>query len=159
MENNKHPTFSNGNISYVELSSRDINESSSFYNKVFDWEIRTRGDGSVAFDDAVNEASGTWRTYRKPSIELGLLVHSGSQKMIDLLKFVFDAKELRRYDMPDGKIMHAEIQDDDLVIMISGSSDKFPPNQHLIQVYVPNVDDTFNKTISMRNCCLSKKIF
>jgi len=75
MDHQTHPTFANGKISYLELPSRDINESSSFYNKVFGWEIRTRSDGSVAFDDAVNEVSGTWRTDRKPSTELGLLVH------------------------------------------------------------------------------------
>ena len=73
MDNQTHPTFANGKICYIELPSRDINESSSFYNKVFGWEIRTRDDGSVAFDDAVNEVSGTWRTDRKPSTELGLL--------------------------------------------------------------------------------------
>ncbi len=70
-----HPTFRNGKIYYIELPSNDINKSSSFYNKVFGWEIRTRDDGSVAFNDTVNEVSGTWRTDRKPSTEIGLLVH------------------------------------------------------------------------------------
>ncbi|MEJ7676911.1 MAG: VOC family protein [Segetibacter sp.] len=75
MDNQTHPTFGNGKICYIELPSRDINESSNFYSKVFGWEIRIRSDGSVAFDDAVNEVSGTWRTDRKPLTELGLLVH------------------------------------------------------------------------------------
>jgi predicted enzyme related to lactoylglutathione lyase len=75
MPNQSHPTFANGKICYIELPSRDINESSSFYNKVFGWQIRTRDDGSVAFDDAVGEVSGTWRTDRYPSKEVGLLVH------------------------------------------------------------------------------------
>lgn len=75
MDTQTHPTFANGKICYIELPSRDIKESSSFYNKIFGWEIRTRDDGSVAFDDAVNEVSGTWRTDRKPSTELGLLIH------------------------------------------------------------------------------------
>ena len=34
-----------------------------------------RDDGSIAFDDAVNQVSGTWRTDRKPSNEFGILVH------------------------------------------------------------------------------------
>ncbi|MEO6329909.1 MAG: VOC family protein [Ginsengibacter sp.] len=75
MESNNHPTFANGKICYLELPSRDISESSTFYNRVFGWQIRTRSDGSVAFDDSVHEVSGTWRTDRKPSTELGLLVH------------------------------------------------------------------------------------
>ena len=76
------------------------------------------------------------------------LVVAGAQKMIDLLKQVFDAKELRKYDMPDGTIMHAEVQIDDSVIMIGDASDKFPPNQLLIHVYVPDVDKTYQKAIA-----------
>lgn len=49
-------------------------------------------------------------------------VVNGAQKSIDLLKQIFDAKELKRYDMPDETIMHAEIRIDDSVIMIGDSS-------------------------------------
>jgi uncharacterized protein len=75
MNNNSHPSFGNGKICYLELPSHDLQESSSFYHAVFQWEIRKRGDGSVAFDDGVNEVSGTWRTDRKPVTEIGILVH------------------------------------------------------------------------------------
>jgi len=75
MENASHPTFGNGKICYIELPSKDIKESASFYEKVFNWQIRTRGDGAVSFDDAVTEVSGTWRTDRKPVTELGILIH------------------------------------------------------------------------------------
>jgi len=75
MSNNSHPKFGNGKICYLELPSRNIDESSSFYHGVFDWEIRRRGDGSVAFDDGVGEVSGTWRTDRKPTTEIGMLIH------------------------------------------------------------------------------------
>jgi uncharacterized protein len=76
MDNNQnHPTFGNGKICYIELPSRNIAESSSFYNNVFGWTIRTRDDGSAAFDDSIGEVSGTWRTDRKPFTELGTLVH------------------------------------------------------------------------------------
>lgn len=72
---------------------------------------------------------------------------NGGQKFIDLMKEIFNAKELRRYDMPDGSIMHAEIQIDDSVIMIGDSSEKFPPVQIVMHVYVPNVDETFQKAV------------
>ena len=72
---------------------------------------------------------------------------SGGQKFIDLMKEIFNAKELRRYDMPNGSIMHAEIQIDDSVIMIGDSSEKFPPVQIVMHVYVPNVDETFRKAV------------
>ncbi len=72
---------------------------------------------------------------------------NGAQKLIDLLKTIFDAKELRRYSNPDGTIMHAEIQVDDSVIMLGDSSEKFPPVQLVMHVYVPNVDETFEKAV------------
>ena len=72
---------------------------------------------------------------------------NGAQKLIDLMKKIFNAKELRRYDMPDGTIMHAEIQIDDSVIMLGDSSDKFPPIPMVMHVYVANVDETFEIAI------------
>lgn len=80
---------------------------------------------------------------------------NGAQKLIDLLKQLFNATELRRYDMPDGTIMHAELQIDDSVVMIGDSSEQYPPNTQLIHVYVSNVDDTFSKAINLG--CVSEK--
>jgi uncharacterized protein len=72
---NKHPTFANGKICYVEIPAIDINASASFYKAVFAWSIRERGDGQLAFDDGVGEVSGTWVRGRKPATEPGLLIH------------------------------------------------------------------------------------
>ncbi|MBC7874836.1 MAG: VOC family protein [Ferruginibacter sp.] len=77
------------------------------------------------------------------------LIVNGAQKMIDLLKAVFNAEELRRFDRPDGTIMHAEIKVDDSVLMVGDASDAYPPNQHLLHIYVPDVDETFSKAISL----------
>jgi uncharacterized protein len=75
MSNNSQPTFANGKICYMELPSRDVQESSSFYQEIFQWNVRSRSDGSAAFDDSIGEVSGTWRTDRKPSTEIGVLIH------------------------------------------------------------------------------------
>ena len=75
MSNSNHPTYANGKICYLEIPSENIDESSSFYNKVFGWNIRNRSDGAVAFDDTVNEVSGTWVLNRKPHTESGLLIY------------------------------------------------------------------------------------
>ena len=75
MENNKHPTLSNGKICYIEMPATDINGSASFYQEVFGWQIRQRGDGSIAFDDTVGEVSGTWVLGRRPATEPGLLIY------------------------------------------------------------------------------------
>ncbi|MCG3120565.1 MAG: hypothetical protein ALAOOOJD_03326 [bacterium] len=58
-----------------------------FYNAVLGWQIRKRGDGQLAFDDAVNEVSGTWVTGRKATPEPGLLVYI----MVDSVAATIDA--------------------------------------------------------------------
>jgi len=70
-----HPTIGNGKICYLEIPALDIETSSRFYTTVFGWQTRTRGDGAVAFDDAVGEVSGTWVRGRKPMTEVGLLFY------------------------------------------------------------------------------------
>ena len=73
---------------------------------------------------------------------------NGAQRFIDLMKQIFNATELRRYDMPDGSIMHAEIQIDDSVIMLGDASDKFPAVPMVVHVYVSDVDDVFKKAVN-----------
>ncbi len=73
---------------------------------------------------------------------------NGAQQFIELMQDIFAAKELRRYDNPDGTIMHAEIQIDDSVIMIGDSSEKYPPVPSVMHVYVPNVDEVVQKAIN-----------
>jgi len=69
------PPMASGKICYIEMPSRDIAGSESFYKKVFGWNIRRRGDGSVAFDDTVGEVSGSWVVGRPPMREVGLLIY------------------------------------------------------------------------------------
>jgi predicted enzyme related to lactoylglutathione lyase len=68
--------MSNGKICYLEIPANDIARSVAFYQAVFGWKTRTRGDGSIAFDDGVGEVSGTWVKGRVPySGEPGILVY------------------------------------------------------------------------------------
>ncbi|HLT72320.1 MAG TPA: VOC family protein [Cyclobacteriaceae bacterium] len=76
-------------------------------------------------------------------------VVDGAQKMVDFLKQLFNATELRRYDNPDGTIMHVEVRIDDSVVMIGDSTANYPPNTHLMHIYVPDVDTTFKKALSL----------
>ena len=87
MPNKQHPTLSNGKVCYIEIPANDINRSASFYQEVFGWRIRQRGDGSIAFDDTVGEVSGTWVVGRKASAEPGLLIYI----MVDSVAATIDA--------------------------------------------------------------------
>jgi|ERR1043166_2670996 predicted enzyme related to lactoylglutathione lyase len=69
------PTLGNGKICYVEIPSLDIARSVAFYEAVFGWKTRRRGDGSIAFDDGVGQVSGTWVLGRPASASPGLLIY------------------------------------------------------------------------------------
>jgi len=75
MTNENRPTLSNGKICYLEIPAVDVNVSVRFYQEVFGWQVRQRGDGSIAFDDTVGEVSGTWIAGRQPSGEPGILIY------------------------------------------------------------------------------------
>ncbi len=77
----------NGKICYVEIPTTNVNASAAFYQNVFGWQTRTRGDGSIAFDDAVGEVSGTWKLGRPPMTEVGLLIYI----MVDSVAATLDA--------------------------------------------------------------------
>jgi predicted enzyme related to lactoylglutathione lyase len=69
------PTLANGKICYVEIPAVDVRRSAEFYEKVFGWRLRQRGDGAIAFDDGVGEVSGTWVLGRPPATSPGLLIY------------------------------------------------------------------------------------
>lgn len=69
------PALGNGKIRYLEIPATDIARSSEFYARVFGWNIRKRGDGATAFDDAVGQVSGAWVLGRPPSNAPGLMVY------------------------------------------------------------------------------------
>jgi len=69
------PTLANGKICYLEIPATDIGRSSAFYEAVFGWQTRRRGDGALAFDDSVGEVSGSWVTGRPPSSVPSLLFY------------------------------------------------------------------------------------
>ncbi|MGC2111853.1 MAG: VOC family protein [Candidatus Korobacteraceae bacterium] len=81
------PTLANGKICYLEMPATDIAVSRRFYQQVFGWKVRTRGDGSLAFDDTTGEVSGTWVVGRPPSLTPGIW----SYIMVDSVEATVDA--------------------------------------------------------------------
>lgn len=69
------PEYRTGKICYLEIPASDIAQSADFYHRAFGWHIRERGDGATAFDDTVNEVSGTWVLGRRPASDPGIVVY------------------------------------------------------------------------------------
>ncbi|HEV7796830.1 MAG TPA: VOC family protein [Pyrinomonadaceae bacterium] len=118
MENNNQPTLANGKICYLEMPAIDINTSASFYKEVFGWQVRQRGDGSTAFDDAVGQVSGTWVPGRRAATEPGLLIYIMVDSVADTIETIvanggkivqpigMDAPEITaRFSDPAGNII------------------------------------------------------
>ena len=81
-----------------------------------------------------------------PSVSV-YVVANGTQRVIDFLKKTFDATELRRYEHPNGAIMHAEVRIDDTVVMLSEGQAGYPPFPVWLHVYVPDVDATYRRAL------------
>ena len=76
------------------------------------------------------------------------LVVSGAQGVIDFLRNAFGATELRRYDNPDGTVMHAEVRIGDTVVMIADAGGGWPAFASWLHVYVNDVDATYQRALA-----------
>jgi len=76
------------------------------------------------------------------------LIVKDAARALEFYKKIFSAKELMRFDMPDGRLGHAEIRIGDSIIMLA---DEFPEMGHRspkslggspigLAIYVPDVD-------------------
>ncbi len=74
-------------------------------------------------------------------------VVNDAAKFMELMKKIFDAKELRRYDNTDGTIMHAELMIDDSVIMFAEGNENYPPHKLMLHVYVKDVHQTYQRAL------------
>jgi predicted enzyme related to lactoylglutathione lyase len=68
------PTSQHGKICYIELPSVDPARSAQFYNQIFGWSIRTRGDGATSFDDTTGQVSGSFDPATTPASHPGFIV-------------------------------------------------------------------------------------
>ena len=90
--------------------------------------------------------STDWKPQGYTSVSVYMMV-DGAQRVIDFVKKAFDAVELRRFDGPDGKVMHAEVRIDDTVVMLADAVGGYPAFPVWLHVYVPNVDATYKKAL------------
>jgi uncharacterized glyoxalase superfamily protein PhnB len=71
-----------------------------------------------------------------------------AQHVIDFLNRAFDGMNLRRFDGPNGRIMHAEVRVGDTVVMLSDATGAYPAFPVWLHVYVPDVDATYKKALA-----------
>jgi PhnB protein len=78
------------------------------------------------------------------------LIVAGADQTIAFLVRVFGAVELRRDTYSSGKINHAEVQIDDTTIMLADEGGGWPAVASNVNVYVPDVDQTYRPALEAR---------
>lgn len=76
------------------------------------------------------------------------LIAAGARRVIDFLQRTFGAEELRRYDLPDGSIMHAEVRIGDTVVMLGDAGEDWPAVPAHLHVYVDDVDACYRRALA-----------
>ena len=82
------------------------------------------------------------------------LVLDGAAKAIDFYKQAFDATELFRMPMPDGKVAHAEIKIGNSPVMLADASEEFKGPSSFggtpvsLMIYVEDVDRVFRQALA-----------
>ena len=75
------------------------------------------------------------------------LLVKDAKKLIEFLKEAFGATEKSCHQLPDGKIMHAELHMGDSIIMMGEANDRWPPVPCMLYLYVEDVDSVYKKAV------------
>ena len=75
------------------------------------------------------------------------LIVSSAGDTIQFLTAAFDAKELRKFTGPNGRVVHAEVRIDDTVVMLAEGGGGFPAVPAHVHVYVSDVDAVYARAI------------
>lgn len=89
-----------------------------------------------------------WKPEGYPQVSPYLVV-AGAQTTIDFLEQLFAATQLRRYDAPDGGVLHAELRIGDSVVMIGDAGGDWRPVPAFLHVYVEDADAVYRRALEL----------
>jgi len=76
------------------------------------------------------------------------LVAVDAQRLIAFMQKVFGGEISRRFDMPDGTLMHAEVRIDDAIVMLGQAGGEWKPIGNWMHLYVKDVDATYERALA-----------
>lgn len=85
------PVVPRAEIRYLQIPTDDVDASAGFYGRALGWTIRTRSDGSTAFDDTTAQVSGEWVLDRQPAGDAGVLVFVRVDDVEEILQKIAEA--------------------------------------------------------------------
>jgi PhnB protein len=76
--------------------------------------------------------------------------------VIDFLKGAFDAKEVERVSLPDGRVMHAQVKIGDSNLMMGEPGGEWKAMPCTLYLYVPDCDATFGQALAAGGTSLAE---
>jgi PhnB protein len=93
--------------------------------------------------------TASWKPDGYPSLSPYLVVGDGrAAAVLDFLRDVFGGTPLRRFDRPDGTVMHAEMRVHDSVVMLADATDQWRAVPASLHVYVEDVDAVYARALA-----------
>jgi PhnB protein len=118
--------------------------------------LRTRSDTNPAFlssnvfqsiDEEVTSMSVKYKPDGLRTVTPYLVVRDVAG-LIQFLEQAFDAEEGERAELPDGRIMHAQVTIGDSVVMMGEASENNPPMPAMLHLYVEDADATYRHALA-----------
>ena len=75
------------------------------------------------------------------------LVVQGVSQLLEFLKQAFAAKEIYRSALPDGTVMHAEIEIGNSRVMLGEAKGEYKPTPSMLYLYVEDTDAVYKRAI------------
>lgn len=96
---------------------------------------------------AKSEPGERWKPMSYPSVS-PYLICQDAEKLIGFIEDVFHGVVQRRFERPDGSLMHAEVRIDDSIVMIGGGATETTSAPAHLHVYVPDARAVFARAIA-----------
>lgn len=88
-----------------------------------------------------------WKPEGYPSVS-PYLICADPEGLIAFLVAVFGAGQVRRFDRPDGSLMHAEMRIDDSIVMVGGGATQHLSSEVHIHLYVPDAAAAYDRALA-----------
>jgi PhnB protein len=85
-----------------------------------------------------------WKPEGYPSVSPYLMCPE-PEALIAFMVAVFGAGQVRRFDRPDGSLMHVEMRIDDSIVMVGGGATQFLSSDVHIHLYVPDAAAVYER--------------
>ena len=76
------------------------------------------------------------------------LVVRDPASLIEFLRQVFNATGIECTELPDGRIMHAEVRIGDSIVMTGGANDDYPPMPAMLHLYLEDTDAVYQRAMA-----------